>query len=217
MLAAEELLYRPNERFHAATLSRRGQAGFRGKSTAAGAAFPHSLLLGAAQSSASGSAGYRVSRKATATAPRSAALRVAQSGSRANATGLPLVLGAVARREQYDASLVEQSESMYPMSISERTRKRLWTRANDRCAFPRCGQPLLHPVEGGDEDTIVGKECHNVAQSDDQWRGPNTLTEDEKREWAHLIADRDGYANLVLMCGVHHDIIDDRNQGYSGS
>lgn len=100
------------------------------------------------------------------------------------------------------------------MAISERTRKRLWTRANDTCAYPGCGQSLLFPVEGGDEDTIVGHECHNVATSDDHWRGVNTLIDEEKRDWAHLIADRDGYSNLVLMCVVHHAVIDDPNQGW---
>lgn len=83
--------------------------------------------------------------------------------------------------------------------------------------MPGCGQPLLDPVEGGDEDTIVGKECHNVAQSNDQWRGPNTLTEEEKEKWAPFDRYCDGYANLVLMCGVHHDVIDDRNQNFSAA
>ena len=41
------------------------------------------------------------------------------------------------------------------------------------------------------------------------------LTEDEKVEWAHLITHRHSYANLVLMCGVHSDIIDDPKQQIS--
>jgi len=99
------------------------------------------------------------------------------------------------------------------VAIGERTRKRLWARSNNTCAFPGCGEPLLHPVEGQDEDTIVGKECHIVAQKDSHWRGVDTLTDDEKEAFAALIEDRDGFRNLILLCGVHHDVIDDKNQG----
>src|SRR5947209_8516588 len=103
-------------------------------------------------------------------------------------------------------------------SISVHTRKRLWTRADDECAYPGCTQHLLEPTAAGDDDTIVGKECHIVAQSDDDpsvARSLCLLTEDEKREWAQLIEYRHHYDNLVLMCGVHSDIIDDPKQEIS--
>ena len=39
-------------------------------------------------------------------------------------------------------------------------------------------------------------------------RGPATLNADERESWAGLVRDRNSFANLVLMSGVHHDVID---------
>jgi hypothetical protein len=101
--------------------------------------------------------------------------------------------------------------------ISEHTRKRLWTWADDRCAFPDCGARLLHPNEAGDEETIVGQECHIVAQADHPSvaRAPSSLGDEEKVRWADLIENRHGFANLVLMCQIHARVIDDPAQNYS--
>lgn len=102
-----------------------------------------------------------------------------------------------------------------PGSISVRTRKRLWMRSRGRCAFPRCTGSLLEPIQGADEDTIVGIECHIVAREDDPTvaRSVSSLTPTELREFAELITDRRGYSNLVLMCPRHSLVIDDRNFG----
>ena len=74
------------------------------------------------------------------------------------------------------------------------------------------------PTAAGGDDTIVGKECHIVAQTDNDpsvARSPCLLTEEEKREWTRLIEHRHHYDNLVLMCGVHSDFIDDPAQQVS--
>ncbi len=94
------------------------------------------------------------------------------------------------------------------MGISLKTHKRLWSSAGRVCAFPDCDQDLLLPTEGEEDEVVVGKECHIVGRSDDGPRAPKTLTDEESQRWKHLVDDRDGYANLVLMCGVHHDLID---------
>lgn len=57
-----------------------------------------------------------------------------------------------------------------------------------------------------------------MAQTDDDpsvARSPCLLTDEEERAWAHLIEHRHSYENLVLMCGVHSDIIDDPAQQFS--
>jgi hypothetical protein len=95
-----------------------------------------------------------------------------------------------------------------PMGISLKTHKRLWTNAGNVCAFPGCEQRLLLPTEGEDDEVVVGKECHIVAQGGDGPRAPAGLTSAEAAEFRHLAEDRDGYANLILLCGVHHDVID---------
>ena len=90
-------------------------------------------------------------------------------------------------------------------SITVQTRKRLWGRSGNRCAYPGCTLALLTPTAAGNNDTVIGKECHIVAQTDDDpsvARSPCLLTDEEKRQWAHLIEHRHSYENLVLMCGV---------------
>jgi hypothetical protein len=94
------------------------------------------------------------------------------------------------------------------MAISLKTHKRLWANAGNVCAFPGCEQRLLVPTEGEDDEVVVGKECHIVAQGDAGPRAPTTLTLEEAAQFRHLVEDRDGYANLILLCGVHHDVID---------
>lgn len=101
--------------------------------------------------------------------------------------------------------------------IRPHARKRLWTKAGDSCAFTGCERPLLHPTGTGDEDTVVGRECHIVAKKDSPRvaRSVSSLSEEEKVRWASLIEDPHGLANLVLMCGDHAAVIDDVNQGYT--
>jgi hypothetical protein len=76
------------------------------------------------------------------------------------------------------------------------------------CAFPGCNEALLIPLESSEDEIAVGRECHIVGKSDDGPRGPNSLDPDQRERWASLIDQRDGYSNLVLMCGRHHDLID---------
>jgi hypothetical protein len=100
--------------------------------------------------------------------------------------------------------------------ISVRTRKRLWLRSGGRCAFPGCDALLLEPTEGGDDDTIVGVECHIVSQQDSPTvaRSESSLTPEERVRFAGLVEDRHGYANLVLMCANHSAVIDNPQAGY---
>lgn len=100
--------------------------------------------------------------------------------------------------------------------ISAHTRKRLWTKADDCCAFTGCGEPLLHPNDGETEDTVVGQECHIVAKRDHPSvaRALSSLSEGEKNRWASLIERRHDEANLVLMCLKHARVIDDPSQEF---
>lgn len=100
--------------------------------------------------------------------------------------------------------------------ISVRTRKRLWLRSDDLCAFEGCTSGLLEDAIG--DDTIIGVECHIVAQKDAPdkvARTASSLTPQERIEFKHLIDDRHEFDNLVLMCGNHSTAIDAVNGGYS--
>jgi hypothetical protein len=85
------------------------------------------------------------------------------------------------------------------------------------CAFTGCTEPLLEPTADGSEATNVGIECHIVAKSDDPKvaRNLSSLIDKERHQFAHLIENRNGFNNLVMMCLRHSEIIDDPAQGYS--
>lgn len=102
------------------------------------------------------------------------------------------------------------------MGISVQSRKFLWGKSAMRCAFPDCDAPLSLS-KAGVHRTVVGIECHIIAQKDHASvaRSPSSLTDEERIEYAHLIEDRDSYDNLALMCGTHSFLIDDPAQGYS--
>ena len=64
------------------------------------------------------------------------------------------------------------------------------------CAFPGCTAPIVDTEHG----VVTGEICHIKARSPEGPRyDPNQST-----------SERDGYENLMLMCGPHNKIIDDR-------
>ena len=91
------------------------------------------------------------------------------------------------------------------MAISLKTRKMLWGRAANRCAFPSCPLELVIDETETDDESLIGEECHIVARSSDGPRGDSPLTPEQ----------RDKYGNLILMCAVHHKVIDDQSGEYT--
>jgi hypothetical protein len=77
--------------------------------------------------------------------------------------------------------------------------KRLFAVSGNKCAFPKCVSPLV------DGEKVVGKICHIKAQNKGGARYDPTQTAEE----------RHGYDNLILMCGRHHDVIDDDEHAYT--
>jgi hypothetical protein len=57
---------------------------------------------------------------------------------------------------------------------------------------------LVLPATTKDPERVIGKICHIVASSDDGPRGDPMFPQDR----------RDEPDNLILLCGVHHDMID---------
>lgn len=94
------------------------------------------------------------------------------------------------------------------MAISNRTRKHLWSRAGNQCAFPGCLQVLSTDVvvtsSGESIPTLIADEAHIRAQSPG---GPR---------YDPGYADVDGFANLLLLCNTHHTLVDANDGiGYS--
>ena len=88
------------------------------------------------------------------------------------------------------------------MAISLKTQKILWGRAAARCAFSECRRHLVEDITQTDDPTLVGENCHIVAEKDD---GP-------RADPAMPVDDRNRYENSILLCNVHHKIVDDNEQ-----
>lgn len=91
------------------------------------------------------------------------------------------------------------------MGISLKTRKLLWGRSGSKCALPSCRKSLFEDETLADDASVVGDEAHIVAREKDGPRGDYPLG----------ISKRDSYDNLILMCKVHHKMIDDQVIKYS--
>lgn len=88
------------------------------------------------------------------------------------------------------------------MAVKDSTRKTLWSRSRDQCAFPGCLQALtvdLSTNEGSPMVKAIGQEAHIRAQS---IGGPR---------YDRDYSDVHGYDNLLLVCPTHHSIIDANN------
>lgn len=72
--------------------------------------------------------------------------------------------------------------------------KKLFAYSGNQCAIPDCRQPLVDPT-----GTMLGKIAHICAAEPGGTRFNASMTNEERRS----------FANLVVVCGRHHDVIDD--------
>lgn len=91
------------------------------------------------------------------------------------------------------------------MSISLKTHKLLWGRSGNKCAFEGCRNDLISDETETDDESIIGDEAHIVARKENGPRGISKLGLD----------DRNKYDNLILLCRIHHKIIDDQHKFYT--
>lgn len=76
---------------------------------------------------------------------------------------------------------------------SIRTVKRLFAVSGNGCAFPSCSTPLVDQ-----SGKVTGRICHICARKPGGPRYDATQTD----------AQRHAFANLLLLCPIHHDIVD---------
>ena len=88
-------------------------------------------------------------------------------------------------------------------SPSLKTIKRLFAVSGNRCAFPGCKIPLIDNASS----KVTGKICHIKAESPG---GP-------RYDPSQSGQDRHGFENLLLMCPIHHDVIDADPESYTVS
>lgn len=89
------------------------------------------------------------------------------------------------------------------MAISDKARKTLWGRSGNRCAI--CRRELV--IEGTpiDDESVVGDECHIVSAKQN---GPRYTS-------SFPVSKIDEQSNLILLCRVHHKMVDDQVETYT--
>lgn len=91
------------------------------------------------------------------------------------------------------------------MGISDKTRKVLWGRSGNRCAI--CKRELVIDASSSDEESVVGEECHIVSGKLGGPRYDPSFPSDQI----------DAYGNLILLCRVHHKMVDDQSETYTAN
>lgn len=92
-------------------------------------------------------------------------------------------------------------------SYSARTIKILFGQCGNQCAEPDCTNPIIAPGTEVSDDAVVGQICHIYAASDNGPRGKPGMSEEE----------RNSPPNLILLCGVHHPLVDKQYETYPAS
>lgn len=90
-------------------------------------------------------------------------------------------------------------------NIPQKEVKALFMLSGGVCAFPGCGKRLIEPGTETDDAAILAEMAHIVGDSHQGPRGDSAMSDE----------DRDKHTNLLLVCGDHHKLIDDRPRTYS--
>lgn len=89
------------------------------------------------------------------------------------------------------------------MRITDKTRKVLWGRSGNLCAF--CRAHLVVDASAVDSESVVGDECHIVSGAPSGPRHSPDLNPETI----------DSLANLILLCRVHHKLVDDQSETFT--
>src|SRR6478609_9392593 len=82
-----------------------------------------------------------------------------------------------------------------------KTIKRLFALSGNQCAFPGCCSPIIMVSSG----KVIGEVCHIKAQK------PNAPRYDS----AQNDSERHAFENLILLCPLHHTLIDSDADSYT--
>lgn len=89
------------------------------------------------------------------------------------------------------------------MAITDKTRKLLWGRSGNRCAF--CKNLLIVEATAHDEESVIAEECHIISS---QHGGP-------RFDSSYPMEKHDLYENMILLCRIHHKMIDDQSETFT--
>ena len=97
--------------------------------------------------------------------------------------------------------LMTKSKKIVHQGPTETTKKQILAACGNQCAFTACSDIIVDRDHG----VLVGKIAHIKARREGGPRFDPNQTEDENRS----------AANLVALCGKHHDIVDAREDIYT--
>ena len=92
-------------------------------------------------------------------------------------------------------------------SYSGKTIRTLFGQCGNQCAAPDCTNPIIAPGTDKSDAAVIGQICHIYAASDNGPRGKPGMPEEE----------RNSPPNLILLCGVHHPLVDKQYETYPAS
>ena len=91
------------------------------------------------------------------------------------------------------------------MSISQKTRKKLWGLSASRCAISNCRKILFEDVSEVNDYILIGDEAHINSGQENGPRYSPEITE-------NII---NTYSNLILLCKEHHTVVDKDTKMYT--
>lgn len=89
------------------------------------------------------------------------------------------------------------------MAISDKTRKILWARSGDSCAY--CKHKLIIDATTCNDESVIGEECHIISS---QIKGP-------RHDPTFPQEQIDSYKNLIVLCRDHHKVVDGQKDTYT--
>jgi len=90
-------------------------------------------------------------------------------------------------------------------NIPDPVTNRLFALSGNQCAFPGCSNTVTDQVEPGEQPVTLAQRAHIVGVGR---QGPRSKA-------TPLSDDIDAVENLLLLCGVHHRIVDNNPRIYS--
>jgi len=93
------------------------------------------------------------------------------------------------------------------MNLSDKDRKQLWSAAAGVCSYHFNGNSCETKLftKNGEMDTNIGQECHIIGEKPAAARYQNGFE------------GKETYDNAILLCNVHHKLVDDNPELYTPS
>lgn len=89
------------------------------------------------------------------------------------------------------------------MPVSDKNRKILWGKSGNRCAM--CRHVLVVDPTALGSESVVGDECHIISGAKNGPRHDPTFP----------ALEIDDLSNLILLCRIHHKLVDDQAETYT--